>query len=680
MDTIDERTRLDELRALINYHNYRYYVLDDPEVSDREYDLQLRELQEIERRHPDWITPDSPTQRVGAEPRGAFTRVQHPVPMMSLADAFDEDELWAWLERIKKLTPADTDWAFVVEPKIDGLAVSLTYEGGTLVRAATRGNGVVGEDITANARTVPSLPLTIPLRRDGPPAPSRLEVRGEIYMRAADFEALNKRQADKGQKLFANPRNAAAGSIRQLDPNVTAHRRLSLFAYALGYAEGLSVRSQWELLAFLREEGFPVNKDIARFADFEQVIDYCRTWMAKRSDLPYEADGVVIKIDDFQLQARLGVVGREPRWAVAYKFQAREATTFVLDVGVNVGRTGTMNPYAILEPVEIGGVVVKQATLHNYDDVKRKDIRIRDHVIVKRAGDVIPQVVGPILSLRTGQECSPEPPTHCPSCGEAVARIEGEVAIYCVNAACPAQLVRLLEHFVSRGGLEIRGLGSSTGELLVRQGLVHDVADLYYLAREDLLKLEGFAAKSVDNLLAAIEASKNRPFERVLTALGIRFVGSEVAAVLAQDLPTMEALMDAGKDTLQTLDGIGPKIADSIVDYFAIDRNRRLIEKLKAAGVKMGGPVREARTGVLSGKTFAITGTLPSLSREQAKVLIEAHGGKVTGGVSAKTDYLVSGADPGAAKAAVAQKVGIPVIDEGALRALIDGVQADPQQ
>jgi DNA ligase (NAD+) len=541
-----------------------------------------------------------------------------------------------------------------------------------LVRAATRGNGLVGEDITANARTVPSLPLTIPLHRDGPLAPPRLEVRGELYMRTADFESLNQSQAEKGERLFANPRNAAAGSIRQLDPNVTAHRRLSLFAYALGYAEGLTVRSQWQLLAFLREEGFPVNKDIARFADFEEVIDYCRTWMTKRNALPYEADGVVIKIDDFQLQARLGVVGREPRWAVAYKFPAREANTVVINIGVNVGRTGTMNPYAIFEPVEIGGVTVKQATLHNYDDLKRKDIRIGDHVIVKRAGDVIPQVVGPIVSLRTGQERIPEPPTHCPSCGESVARIEGEVAIYCVNAACPDQLTRLLEHFVSRGGVEIRGLGSSTGALLVREGLVHDVADLYYLKKEDLLKLEGFAEKSVDNLLAAIEAAKNRPFEHVLTALGIRFVGGEVADILAHAFPTIETLMNVDKVTLQSLDGIGPKIADSIVDYFAIDRNRRLIEKLKAAGVKMGGPVREERTGVLSGKTFVITGTLPSLSREQAKVLVESHGGKVTGSVSVKTDYVVVGADPGAAKFAAAQKLGIKTIDEAALRALIE--------
>ncbi len=366
-------------------------------------------------------------------------------------------------------------------------------------------------------------------------------------------------------------------------------------------------------------------------------------------------------------------MGREPRWAIAYKFPAREANTVVLDIRVNVGRTGTMNPYAVLEPVEIGGVVVKQATLHNYEDLKRKDIRIGDHVVVKRAGDVIPQVVGPIVSLRTGEEVIPEPPTNCPSCGEPVVRVEGEVAIYCVNATCPAQLVRLLEHFVSRGGVEIRGLGSSTGVTLVREGLVRDVADLYdlQLKKDELLNLEGFAKKSVDNLLAAIEASKNRPFERILTALGIRFVGGEVASILAQAFPTIDALMAADEETLQSLDGIGPKIAESIVDYFAVDRNRRLVEKLKATGVKMGGPSRAVRTGSLSGKTFVITGTLPSLSREQAKALIETHGGKVTGSVSVKTDYLVSGADPGATKAAAAQRLGVQTIDEAALQALI---------
>jgi DNA ligase (NAD+) len=668
---MDDRVRLEELKKRINYHNYRYYVLDEPEISDHEYDLLLRELQEIETQHADWITLDSPSQRVGAEPREAFVRVHHPAPMVSLADAFAEEELWAWLERIRKLAPADTRWEFVVEPKIDGLAVSLTYEMGKLVRAATRGNGLVGEDITANVRTVPFVPLVIPVQPGGRPAPPRLEVRGEIYMRTADFEKFNQTQAVQGEKQFANPRNAAAGSIRQLDPAVTSRRPLSLFAYALGYAEGLDVHTQWELLAYLREEGFPVNRDAARFGDFEEVIEYCRKWMATRNDLPYEADGVVIKVNDLRLQDRLGLVGREPRWAVAYKFPAREANTVMLDLGVNVGRTGTMNPYAILEPVEIGGVVVKQATLHNFEDLQRKDIRIGDHVVVKRAGDVIPQVVGPIVSLRTGEERIPAPPVRCPSCGEPVVKPEGEVAIYCVNAACPAQLVRLLEHFVSRGGMEIQGLGSRTGEQLVREKLVHDVADLYYVQKADLLKLEGFADKSVDNLLAAIDASRTRPFDRILTALGIRFVGSEVAAILVQAFPTIDALMAADRDALQTLEGIGPRIADSIVEYFSIDRNRRLVEKLQSAGVKMGGPMRAARTGVLAGKTFVITGTLPSMSREQAKALIEANGGKVTAGVSAKTDFLVIGADPGTTKAAAAQKLNVRTIDEDALRALI---------
>lgn len=668
---MDDTRTLDDLRRVLAYHNYRYYVLDDPEISDQEYDRLMRNLREVEARHPEWITPDSPTQRVGAEPREAFARVTHPVPMLSLADAFTEEDLRAWFDRIQRLVPADTRWEFVVEPKIDGLAVALTYEAGRLVRAATRGNGTVGEDVTSNIRTIKSVPLTIPVRSDAPPAPKHLEVRGEIYMRVSEFEALNRSQMEKGEKVFANPRNAAAGSLRQLDPNMTAGRPLRLFSYALGRLEGAGPRSQWDVLSLLRQQGFPVNGDIALFDSFQEVIGYCREWMARRDSLPYEADGVVIKINDLALQARLGVVGREPRWAVAYKFPAREATTLLVDVGTNVGRTGTINPYAILDPVEIGGVTVKQATLHNYDDIARKDIRIGDRVIVKRAGDVIPQVVAPVASVRTGSERVVMPPARCPSCGEPVTRPEGEVAVYCVNSACPAQLVRLVEHFVSRAGMEIQGLGARTAELLVAKGLLRDVADLYYLKREDLLQVEGFADKSAENLLLAIEASKRRPFDRLLSALGIRFVGAEVARIMTRNFSSIEALMNVDQEALQTIEGIGPKIAESIAAYFGLEHNRATMQKLARAGVELGSEATSpSESGPLAGLSFVITGTLPSMSREQAKDLIESRSGKVTGSVSSKTDYLLVGTDPGGTKVQAAEKLGVPQIDEDALRKL----------
>lgn len=668
----DDRSRLEELTDQLNYHSYRYYGLDAPEIGDHEYDLLMRELKEIESRHPEWIAANSPSQRVGSEPREGFGRVSHPAPMLSLSDAFGEEELWTWFDRVRKLVPLDTDWEFVVEPKIDGLAVALTYENGQLIRGATRGNGAVGEDVTANVRTVKSVPLSIPVQLDSAPVLASIEVRGEIYMRIADFEALNESQIEKGEKVFANPRNAAAGSLRQLDPKVTVQRPLRLFAYAIGYAEGIDLRSQWESLNLLRNEGFPVNDDIAQFSDFSEVVDYCRAWMAKRDSLLYEADGVVIKVNDLGLQARLGVVGGQPRWAIAFKFPAREATTILLDVGVNVGRTGTINPYAILEPVEIGGVVVKQASLHNYDDVARKDIRIGDRVVVKRAGDVIPQVVGPVSSFRNGAERAPLPPERCPSCGEPVVKPDGEVAVYCVSATCPAQLVRLVEHFVSRSGMEIQGVGERISALLVEKGLVHDVADLYFLKQEDFLALEGFAEKSAENLVNSIQQSKTRPLDRLLTALGIRFVGSEVAKMLTYKYPSVDAIMNATQGDLETNEGIGPKIAKSIADYFAVERNRKLIEKLERAGVNLGGgELKTDKPGPLSGLTFVVTGTLPSMSREQAKALIESCGGKVTGSVSSKTSYILVGAEPGNAKLSEAQKLGIPTIDEVGLKRLV---------
>ena len=680
--------RIEELRKEIRYHNYRYYVLDSPVVSDAEYDRLMRELQELEAAHPELITPDSPTQRVGAEPLEKFEKVRHPKPMLSLSDAFDEEELRAWLERISKLLPEGVtprDLQYVVEPKIDGLTVVLTYEGGRYVQGATRGNGVEGEEVTANLKTIRGVPLRIPVSPDGPP-PARLVVRGEAYMPIDQFEKFNRRQAELGEKTFANPRNAAAGSVRQLDPRITASRPLFIFTYAVVDSEGVTVTTQWDSLQYLRRMGFPVNTDSRLLPDFEQVVAYCHEWMKKRDTLNYEVDGVVVKINSLEIQEQLGAVGNAPRGAVAYKFPGREATTRLLDIGINVGRTGTLNPFAILEPVEVGGVIVKQAALHNEEDIHRKDIRIGDAVIVRRAGEVIPYVEGPIVDLRTGEERMFHMPQRCPACGEPVVKPESEVAHYCVNAACPAQLVRRVEYFASRGAMDIEGFGSRMAEQFVKEGLLKDVADFYYLRREDILSLEGFAEKSTDNLLAAIETSKDRPLWRLITALGIRFVGSVVAQLLTEHYSSIDELMAATQEELQTIPGLGPNTAGSIVEWFGRERHRALIEKLRRAGVR---PVlsrsegMEEKQGVveeipqtLAGLTFVITGTLPSLSRDQATALIERHGGKVTGSVSSNTDYLLVGEDPGGTKYNKARELGVPMIGEAELLGMIEKASA----
>jgi DNA ligase (NAD+) len=513
-DSVEIERRIAELSDEINYHAYRYHTLDDPVISDAEYDGLMVELRELEEAHPELITPDSPTQRVGAPPMDQFEKVIHPVPMTSLGNAFDDEDMHAWLTRVGRLLPDDVsvaDLTFAVEPKFDGLAVALTYEKGVLAQGATRGNGVEGENVTANLRTVNSIPLRIPVSADGPP-PERIEVRGEIYMPIADFDAFNRRQAEKGERLYANPRNAAAGAVRQLDSRITARRPLAFFAYAIGYVEGgETVDTQWEALDYARRLGFPVNPDVLRSQDFEEVLAFIHAWMERRETLPYEADGVVVKVNDFALQDLLGVVGNAPRWAIAYKFPAREATTKLLKIDVNVGRTGVLTPYAVLEPVLVGGVTVRQASLHNIEDLERKDIREGDTVVIKRAGDVIPQVVKPILDLRPPDSKPYRLPERCPSCGEPAVKPEDEVAVYCVNAACPAQLVRRVEYFISRGAMDIEGFGFKIGQQLIQEGLIQDVGDIYALPehRDRLLALEGFAGKKVDNLLAAVEASKD---------------------------------------------------------------------------------------------------------------------------------------------------------------------------
>ncbi len=663
----DVQSRIEQLRKEINYHLYRYHTLDDPVISDYEYDRLFAELKRLEAEHPELVTPDSPTQRVGAEPLSEFEKVVHPVPMTSLANAFDDDDMHDWLKRIEKLLPAGITIAemdFVVEPKIDGLAVALTYENGIFVQGATRGNGIVGENVTANLRTVRNIPLRIPVDPHADiPAPRRIEVRGEVYIGKKDFEALNRKQAEIGGKLYANPRNTAAGSLRQLDSSITAQRPLAFFGYQIGYVDGLEIRSQWEALQTMRALGFPVNPDIHRAQTLDEALAFIHQWMERRAELPYEADGAVVKVNDFDLQQHLGIVGNAPRWAIAYKFPAQEATTKLLAIKTNVGRTGQITPYAELEPVNIGGVTVRSTSLHNFEDIARKDLREGDTVVVKRAGDVIPQVVKPILDLRPPDSKPYQPPTHCPVCGAPLFFPQDEVAVFCVNNACPAQLVRRVEYFVSRPAMDIEGFGIKNAELFVREGFIHDIADVYYLDREKLLALEGFKEKKVDNLLAGIEASKRQPMHRVLTALGIRFVGAEVAKLLADRFGSIDAIAAASLEELETIDGVGPRIAASVVDWFSRPEHRRILEKLRAAGLQFSAEKTAESAGKkpLAGLTFVITGTLP-VPRSEAKKRIEAAGGKVTGSVTGKTDYLLVGENPGGSKFTKAQKLGTPQI------------------
>jgi len=667
----DPKERLAQLRREIHFHNYRYHVLDDPVISDYEFDQLLAELRQIEADHPEWITPDSPTQRAGSQPAERFTKVSHPAPILSLANAFGAEDLRAWYERVVRLDERVAQAEFVIEPKIDGLTVVLHYHDGLFVQGATRGNGEVGEDITSNLRTIRALPLRLPVDPDGPHAPPVLVVRGEAFMTIADFERLNQRLEEAGEKTYQNPRNTAAGSLRQLDPVLTASRPLTLLTYAIVDWQGPGQpATQLDTLAKLKAFGFPVPA--ADFCEtFEQSVTTCEAWAEKRQQLPYEADGVVVKINDLLLQQDLGIVGKDPRGAIAFKFPAQEVTTQLLNIGVNVGRTGVLTPYAILEPVEIGGVIVKQATLHNFDYIEEKDIRVGDRVRLKRAGEVIPYVIGPVEALRTGAERVYTPPEICPACGEPVENLPGEVAWYCVNAACPEQLIRNLEHFVSRGAMDIVGMGIKIVEQLVGVGLLHDVADLYRLRRDDLLDLEGFAEKKADNLLEAIEASKNQPLDHLITALGIRGVGEVVAGDLARAFHDLDHLARASLEDLQGLEGIGPNIAQAIVDWFERPANRNVLEKLRGSGVWPieQGPEIPIGELPLAGQTFVVTGTLASFSRDGVKEYIERHGGKVIGSVSKKTGYLVLGENPGS-KLDKARELGVPVLDEAGLRRL----------
>ena len=663
-ETLD---RVNALRHELNRHNHLYYVLDRPEISDAQYDELIRELRRLEAEHPELVTPDSPTQRVGAEPAEGFTQAEHPVPLLSLGNAFDEDEFVAWHTRAAALIE-DSSFEMVCELKYDGLAVALTYEDGVFVRGATRGNGAVGEDVTLNLRTIRSMPLTV--LGDAPP---RFEVRGEVLFPKSEFHKFNDERVAQGLPTYAHPRNTAAGSVRQLDPRVTAERRLDIFVYSLGYAQGDEVpNNHWDSMEYLGRLGFKVNPNNRRVATPKEALDYYREWLEKWEDLDYGCDGVVIKVNRFDLQQHLGVVGREPRWAVAYKFPATQSVTRLADIRVNVGRTGSINPYAVLEPVDIAGVTVQQATLHNEDYIRTKDLRIGDWVVVERAGEVIPQVVTVLIDRRTGDERPFVMPKACPSCGEPVVREEGESGTFCVNAACPAQLVRLLEHFVSRGAMDIEGLGISQTASLLKEGLIKDAADLYSQRTEDLVELDRMGEKSVSNLLAAIEASKDSPLSRVLVGLGIGHIGSEVAELLARHFGSMNALMAATEEDLEAIPSIGPKIAASVVAYFANESNRKVIEKLHAAGVRLEDEASpEPADQSLAGLRFVVTGRLEQFSRSEVEEKIKELGGAVSGSVSNRTDYLVAGEDAGT-KLSDAQRLEVPVVNEQGFLDLVE--------
>ena len=668
MDNLTElRKHIEQLREQINYHNMRYYSLDSPEISDSEYDALMVELIRLETEHPELVSPDSPTQRVGVAPVDAFGTITHDIPMLSLGNVFDDAELHAWHKRVSGLL-GTSDYTFVCEHKMDGLAVSLVYEDGQFVRGATRGNGLQGEDITQNLRTIRSIPLSLHGN-----IPQKFEVRGEVYIPRAGFKKLNETRMSEGQPLFANPRNAAAGSLRQLDPRITAQRPLNIYIYyGLGFT-GIDVPStHWDMLRYLKSLGFRVNPNNALVDTMNGVKAYYQLWLEKRETLDYDADGIVIKINQFSLQQQLGSVGREPRWAIAYKFPATQATTRLLDIGINVGRTGSLNPYAVLEPVMVGGVRVKSAALHNEEDIQRKDIRIGDTVIVQRAGEVIPEIVAPVTSKRTGKEKVFVMPKVCPVCGSEVLKLEGEAMVRCTGVACPAQALELLKHFVSRGAMDIRGLGESLSRSLFEAGLVRNVADLYFLTEEKLERIDGLAEKSIANLLSAIEKSKQQPLARILFAIGIRHVGEETAEVLASHFGSIDRLAAATAEELQEIPSIGPKIAQSIIFFFRQEDNKKVIDKLREANLKLSSDDNIAtRELPLSGQEFVITGKLNSFPRHMAEARLRALGASTGSSVTKKTTSLVVGADPGS-KLDKARSLGVTIIEEHELLKLLE--------
>ena len=676
----DVRKRVERLRKIIRYHDYLYYVLASPEISDAEYDQLFRELKMLEERYPELVTPDSPTQRVGARPdvvpegipphlaelaQKTFEEVRHRTPMLSLDNAMDEGELREWVERVyRELGTEEVE--FVCEPKLDGLAVELVYEDGLLRVAATRGDGYVGENVTENIRTVKAIPKVLM------EAPELLEVRGEVYMRKDAFERLNKKQLERGEKPFANPRNAAAGSLRQLDPSVTKERELDFFAYANGLIRGVSISSQTQLLDFYKRLGFPVPEHrVCR--SVEEIAQFYDEFLKRREALPYEADGVVVKVNDFAQREALGVKARSPRWAIAYKFPPEQARTKVLDIVVQVGRTGALTPVAVLEPVYVGGVTVSRATLHNPDEIKRKDVRIGDVVVVQRAGDVIPEVVRVVKEERTGKERPFKMPDKCPVCGATVVKDPDEVVPRCPNRNCPAQLKESIIFFASRQAMDIEGLGRKTVEQFINAGLLKGIADIYRLKehRDKILRLEGWAEKSVENLLNAIEASKKRPLSRLINALGVRYVGERTAEILAEHFGSIDALMSASLEELESVEEVGPIVARSIRQFFDDEHNRRLIEELRRAGVQMSQQKTVSVTeSPFTGKTVVFTGELNSMTRSQAQELIKRLGGKPTSSVSRRTDFVVVGENPGS-KYRKALQLGVRTLTESEFLAML---------
>jgi DNA ligase (NAD+) len=658
------RVRAEELRAQIDHHNYRYHVLDEPELADAEYDALVRELQAIEEEFPDLITEDSPTQRVGAAPSELFAPVAHSERLLSLDNAFDDDELDAWSARLHRVLGRDP--SFVCEPKIDGLSVTAVYEHGRFVRGATRGDGTTGEDVTANLRTIRALPAR--LRTDDPPR--WLEVRGEVYLDLADFAQVNEELGEQGRPLFANPRNAAAGTLRQKDPRITGSRPLSICFHGLVRADGVTLRSHRGTLDYLRDVGLRVHREAKDAPNLAKVKAYCVALQAKRHDLDHEIDGVVIKVDDVGAQEELGATSKAPRWAIAFKFPAEEQTTQLKDIAVNVGRTGAVTPFAILEPVFVGGVTVSQATLHNADEIERKGLLIGDHVVVRRAGDVIPEVVAPIPAKRTGKERKFRMPKNCPVCGTKLERPDEEVVVRCPNLACPAQLLEGVLHFAGRGAMDIDHLGYKTARALMDQSLIADVADIFTLTEEQVAQLPLYKDKSIRNLLDSIERAKHRPIARLLYGLGLRHVGGTTASDIANRFGSLDAIAQASVDDLVDVDGVGRIVAESVAEYFSRPKSMELLGKLRAAGVRMEEEIRATADGPLTGKTFVITGTLERWSRDEASRLIAEQGGKVTSGVSKKTDYVVVGENPGS-KADKARDLGLDILDEAGLADLL---------
>jgi DNA ligase (NAD+) len=659
-------SRAEELRREIAYHNKRYYELDDPVISDAEYDELVRELAQIEALHPELVTADSPTQRVDGAPSGLFTEVRHRTPMMSLDKTTSYEELLAWGKRMERYITGEV--AFTCELKFDGLAMSLLYEDGRLSRAATRGNGEVGEDVTANILTIPAVP-----KRLGPRAPELVEVRGEIYMTIPAFEELNHRQAEAGGKTFINPRNAAAGSLRQKDPSVTASRELSFSAYEVGdLVGGERFRYHHETLEWLKANGFPVSAYIETAETFEQVDRYCTKWLEHRHDLDFEIDGVVVKVDDLAQRRELGATSKAPRWAIAFKFPPEERTTLLKDIMVSIGRTGRATPFAVLEPVVVGGARVSLATLHNEDQVKAKDVRPGDVVVVRRAGDVIPEVRGPVLALRPQGSAPWTFPKNCPVCGSPLQRLEGEAGTYCINLECPGQRAQRITHFASRGAMDIEGLGERTVALFIKEGLLSDVADIYSLDFERARSFEGFGDLSVANLSAAIDASRSRPLANLLFGLSIRHLGPAGSQILAKSFGHLDKIMEAPEEKIAAIEGIGPVIAASVKRFFSLPRNRQVVERLRQAGVNFEGPAAPELPQNLSGMSIVITGTLEHWSREQAEEAVKARGGKSPGSVSQKTTALVAGSGPGGAKMSKAIELGVPVIDEAAFERLLE--------